>query len=105
MQSVAKEGLHHVHVHAQEHLVDPGVLPQSGAGLELVDLSTPGRRDVDILANALRDRPELQVSRFSREILAAPESVRQRFQQFLQDSELSSHVRVVARRPGGDSSA
>ena len=75
------------------------------AGLELVDLSTPGRLDVDILANALRDRPELQVSRFSREILAAPESVRQRFQQFLQDSELSSHVRVVARRPGGDSSA
>ncbi len=74
------------------------------AGLELVDLSTPGRLDVDILANALRDRPELPVSRFARQIVEAPEPVRQRFQRFLQHSELSSHVRVVARHPDGDAS-
>lgn len=69
------------------------------AGLELVDLSTPGRLDVDILVNALRAQPELPVSRFARQLVDASDTVRDRFQQFLQASGLSSHVQVVARRP------
>ena len=75
------------------------------AGLSLVDLSTPGRLDVDILANVLRDRPEMPVSRFARQIATAPDHVRARFQQFLQENELSSHVRVIATRPPLEPSA
>jgi SAM-dependent methyltransferase len=69
------------------------------AGLELVDLSTPGRLDVDIVANMLQEKPDLRVSRFAREIATAPEASRQAFQQFLQAHGFSSHVQVIARRP------
>jgi len=71
------------------------------AGLDLVDLSTPGQLDVDIVANMLNEGPDLHVSRFAREIVAAPEETRRRFQQFLSDNRLSSHVRVIARKRGG----
>jgi len=69
-------------------------------GLELVDLSTPGKLDVDILRNMLNENPEIPVSRFARQISAACEAVQEKFQEFLRGNRLSSHVMVVARKTG-----
>ncbi|MBI3126044.1 MAG: class I SAM-dependent methyltransferase [Candidatus Tectomicrobia bacterium] len=66
-------------------------------GMEPLELSTPGRLDVDILRNALAECPGVAVSRFARAVASAPEATRAAFQAFLQENRLSSHVRVVAR--------
>jgi 2-polyprenyl-3-methyl-5-hydroxy-6-metoxy-1,4-benzoquinol methylase len=70
------------------------------AGLELIELTTPGRLDVDIVANTLAERPELPVGRFVSGLLAAPAATRSEFQKFLASNRLSSHVCIVVRRPG-----
>jgi 2-polyprenyl-3-methyl-5-hydroxy-6-metoxy-1,4-benzoquinol methylase len=67
-------------------------------GLELVDLSTPGMLDVDILRNMLEENSEISISRFARQISEANETVQEKFQNFLQENRLSSHVVVVARK-------
>lgn len=66
-------------------------------GMELIELSTPGRLDVDILRNTLAECPGAAVSRFARSVASAPEKTRTAFQKFLQENRLSSHVQVVAR--------
>ena len=68
------------------------------AGLRLVDLSTPGQLDVDIVANMQAEVPGLPLPRFVEYLLEArgPET-RQAFQSFLVANRLSSHIRVVAR--------
>jgi SAM-dependent methyltransferase len=68
------------------------------SGLELLSLTTPGQLDVDIVANALRDRPSIDVPRFVRKLVTAPRAVQEDFQHFLQNANLSSHVRVLARK-------
>lgn len=69
------------------------------AGFEIVELSTPGKLDVDIISNALAENPELPLPRFVSYILKRRnEDTRAEFQGFLQDHRLSSHVRVVARK-------
>ncbi len=67
-------------------------------GFEMVDVSTPGQLDVDIVRNALHARPDLGVPAFARTLAAADELTRQSFQAFLIDQRLSSHVRCVLRR-------
>lgn len=72
------------------------------AGLDLVEVATPGRLDVDIVANALAEDPNLPVPRVVRSLLERGPAAREEFQAFLQRHHLSSHVRVVARaRDGG----
>ncbi len=69
------------------------------AGLELVELTTPGRLDVDIVINTLADRPDLPIGRFVSRLLAAPPPTLAEFQSFLAANRLSSHVCIVVRRP------
>jgi len=67
-------------------------------GFDLIELSTPGQLDVDIVRNAIMENSSLRCERFVRQMLFdAPSPVRDAFQQFLQTHRLSSHVRVVAR--------
>ena len=70
-------------------------------GFDLVDLQTPGELDVDIVRNAtlVDDGPGL--SRFERSIVVSstPE-LRTRLQDFLRASNLSSHIRGIARKGG-----
>ena len=67
--------------------------------LELVELSTPGQLDVDIVRNALTANPDLAVPRFVRTLALADEATRQDFQTFLQNHRLSSHLRCIVRKP------
>lgn len=69
------------------------------AGLQMVEISTPGQLDVDIVRNRIHAHPELPVPRFARTIAAADESARQALQQVLREHRLSSHIQCVARRP------
>lgn len=71
------------------------------AGLRILELSTPGRLDVDIVRNALLEDPALPVPRFARALaLEAPDEARDAFQAFLAQNEMSSHVRVLAMADG-----
>jgi 2-polyprenyl-3-methyl-5-hydroxy-6-metoxy-1,4-benzoquinol methylase len=66
------------------------------AGLRLIDLSTPGKLDVDIVANMLSENPNLKVPRFVSTLLEERNGVaREEFQSFLSRNRLSSHIRVV----------
>ena len=67
----------------------------------MVDLSTPGRLDVDIVKNTLKEGVDVELGRFLRLLLfEAGEAVRSSFQEFLQRQRLSSHIRIIARRVG-----
>jgi 2-polyprenyl-3-methyl-5-hydroxy-6-metoxy-1,4-benzoquinol methylase len=68
------------------------------AGLKLIELSTPGKLDVDIVVNMLNDDPEMELPRFVQYVIRrrGPETWAA-LQKFLQENRLSSHVRVVAR--------
>jgi 2-polyprenyl-3-methyl-5-hydroxy-6-metoxy-1,4-benzoquinol methylase len=68
------------------------------SGLQLVDLSTPGELDVDIVHNIHKENPEIELPRFIASIISAPQDVRTGFQNFLKANELSSHIRVIGTR-------
>ena len=67
------------------------------SGLKIPEMSTPGHLDVDIVANALRENPEIHVPRVVLQILRGAPQTRQSFQEFLKNNRLSSHVQIVAR--------
>jgi hypothetical protein len=69
------------------------------SGLDLVEISTPGRLDVDIVANAHRENPQIELPRFVRRLVEkGDDQTRAAFQRFLQENRLSSHVSVIARK-------
>lgn len=71
------------------------------AGFCLVELSTPGQLDLDIVANAVKENPNLPLPRFVSYLLNRyDEATRQAFQLFLSENRLSSHIRVVAEKMG-----
>lgn len=69
------------------------------AGLEPVEITTPGQLDVEIVRNRLLDNPGLEVSRVARTLAMAGDDARDALQQVLRAHRLSSHVQCVARRP------
>lgn len=69
------------------------------SGFEVLELSTPGQLDLNIVENAVAENPDIRVSRFARQLLRQNDAVKQAFQTFLQHGNLSSHIRVIARRP------
>jgi len=68
------------------------------AGLKIIDMSTPGKLDVDIVRNTIQENPHVQVPRFIRQIIFdVSDEVRTAFQQFLREHQLSSHLRIIAQ--------
>ena len=69
------------------------------AGFEVLEASTPGQLDVQMIERVLHERPDAQVPRFLRYFLTHRDRyAKRRLQQFLQENLLSSHLRVVARK-------
>lgn len=70
------------------------------SGLELVELSTPGQLDVELVLNAMRQDPSIDPPPFIKYLLKhRGRDAHADFQAFLQKFRLSSHVRVAAKRP------
>lgn len=69
------------------------------AGFEILELSTPGRLDVDIVKQVIEQNKDLKTDSFWRYIFESRgEKTWQGLQNFLQENRLSSHVRVAARK-------
>lgn len=62
-------------------------------GFEVLEISTPGKLDVDIASKQISD---INVP-FIRDIISGNEMVKSKFQTFLQESKLSSHMMIVAK--------
>ena len=70
------------------------------AGLDDVEVTTPGVLDVDIVRNAVKKAPDLlQSQRFLNRVLAN-DALASSFQTFLSENLMSSHTWVLARKPG-----
>lgn len=70
-----------------------------GCGFEVLELVTPGKLDIDIVANAVRESPDITIPRFVKYMLEKRgEKTHQAFQTFLQENNLSSHIRCIARK-------
>lgn len=68
------------------------------AGFEILELTTPGLLDVQLVSRANNRIPRRQY--FQRYMTSLDdELVMERFQAFLQQNNLSSHLRVVVRKP------
>ena len=70
----------------------------SQAGLTLVEVSTPGVLDVEIVRAHLAQNPSLPLSAFERQLVEADEETQAAVQAFLQQWGLSSFTRIVARK-------
>ncbi len=68
-------------------------------GLELVELSTPGQLDVQLVRHAVQQDPSIPLPAFIAYLLEQRDELAHAdFQEFLQKHRLSSHVRVAAKR-------
>jgi hypothetical protein len=69
------------------------------AGLELVELSTPGQLDLQLVKHASEQDPSIQLPSFVRHLIDHRDRLaHDDFQAFLQKHRLSSHVRVAAKK-------
>lgn len=69
------------------------------AGFEIIELSTPGRLDVEIVKNAIQRDKNIKIDPFWKYVLEnRDEKTRQNLQSFLQANRLSSHVRIAAKK-------
>ena len=67
---------------------------------ELVELSTPGQLDVELVLQACAADPSIALPRFIQTLLADRGPLaHQDFQAYLQKHRLSSHVRIALRKP------
>ena len=68
------------------------------AGLTLLEVSTPGVLDVEIVRAHLRRDPALSLSAFERQLVQADQATQEAFQTFLQQQGVSSFARIVTRK-------
>lgn len=67
-------------------------------GFTLLEVSTPGVLDLEIVQAHLRHDPAIPLSTFEGQILAADVETHTTFQEFLQERRLSSFARIVGRK-------
>lgn len=71
------------------------------AGYELVELSTPGQLDLQLVKHASEQDPSIQLPPFVRYLIDQRDRLaHDDFQAFLQKHRLSSHVRVAVKKQG-----
>ena len=70
----------------------------SQANFTLLEVSTPGVLDLEIVQAHLRHVPSLPLSAFERRLLAADVETQNAFQSFLQQHGMSSFARIVGRK-------
>ncbi len=68
------------------------------AGFSLVEVSTPGVLDVEIVRAHLRHDPTIRLSAFEQQLIDADSQTLERLQAFLQQQRLSSFARIVAKK-------
>ena len=68
------------------------------AGFTLLEVSTPGVLDVEIVQTHVRADPALPLSEFERQVLGADQQTQQAFQTFLQQNRMSSFARLIGRK-------
>ena len=72
------------------------------AGFEILEASTPGQLDVQMIERVLQEQADADAPRFLTYFLKHRDTyAKRRLQQFLQENLLSSHLRVVARKRTG----
>ena len=69
------------------------------AGLTDINVTTPGKLDVDIVLNASKEHPKLIKDQRFVEVLLGDSKLRESFQDFLANNALSSHAWVIGRLP------
>lgn len=69
-----------------------------GTGFELLEVSTPGVLDVEVVKAHLKQDSKIPLSPFERQILDAEPGLVEDFQSFLQKWALSSFARLVGRK-------
>lgn len=70
----------------------------SHAGFTLLEVSTPGVLDVEIVQAHVNHGTAVPLSTFEQELLNADEETHSAFQEFLQQGRLSSFARIVGRK-------
>jgi len=70
----------------------------AAVGLMLLEVSTPGVLDLEIVDTHLRHDPTVVVSAFERQLMTADAETREAFQTFLQQHRMSSFSRMVGRK-------
>lgn len=68
------------------------------AGFDLLEVSTPGVLDVEVVKAHLQHDPEIALSRFEHQLLNADGDTHAAFQSFLQQCGRSSFARLVAKK-------
>lgn len=68
------------------------------AGLDLLEVSTPGMLDVEVVQAHRQRDPSLTLSAFEDQLMRADRETREAFQVFLQQQRFSSFARFVGRR-------
>lgn len=72
------------------------------SGFRLVELSTPGQLDVELVLRAIADDPSIELPPFADYLLRhRGADAHSDLQELLQKHRLSSHVRVAAQKPAG----
>ena len=68
-------------------------------GFDVVELSTPGRLDIEMVVSVAKRYPDLSLPPWIDDLVRRRgERVHRAFQEFLQTARLSSHLRLVARK-------
>jgi len=69
------------------------------AGFEIIEVSTPGRLDVEMVKRTYERNPDIPLDPFWKYVFQSrSEDALHSFQEYLQQFQLSSHIRIAARK-------
>ncbi|HPN32375.1 MAG TPA: class I SAM-dependent methyltransferase [bacterium] len=69
----------------------------SKCGFEVLEISTPGKLDVDIVKNTVNEF-QLKIDDFTKVLIESTDDYKNSFQNYLIKNNLSSHMRIIAQK-------